>query len=276
MAFCTSCGAQVKGAFCEQCGTPVSAAGAGAPPPGTPAMTPPPMSAPQMSAPQMSPGAAVPPPQMATRKTNPLVWILLGVLGLIAICFVGCIVTVGYFARNPGVALAKLITASNPNAEVVSTDSGAQTITIRDKKTGVEVTMSFDDIKAGKFKMRAIGKNGEVANVEIGAGTGKIPSWVPVYPGASAMGNLTASGTDGSDRGAGGVVTYQSSDSPDKVFSFYKVKIDSLGMKIESETGDGQEGSIHARDDDDKRTLVISVTRRFGGSTIALTFSEKR
>src|SRR5689334_20161506 len=113
MAFCTSCGAQVKGAFCENCGTPVSAAAAGPAPQAAPHMTPPPM----------SPVAAGPPPQMATKKTNPLVIILLVVLGLVAVGFVGCVATVWWFARNPGVALAKIITSSNPNAEVVSTDA---------------------------------------------------------------------------------------------------------------------------------------------------------
>jgi hypothetical protein len=265
----------VKGAFCEQCGTPVSAAGttagsgaaAGAPP----AMSPPPMSAPMAAAPGV-PGAVAP-----VKKTSPLVWILLGVLGFIAICFVGCIVTVGYFARNPGIALAKLITAANPNAEVVSTDNGAQTITIRDKKTGEEVTMSFDDIKAGRFKMRAIGKNGEVANVEMGAGSGKVPSWLPTYPGATAQGNFTATGDDNTGRGAGGIVTYESSDSPQKVFDYYKTKLNTMGMKIESEASNGNTGSITAREEDEKRWINVTIGNgSSGGSSIGISFGEKK
>jgi hypothetical protein len=229
-------------------------------------MTPPPM------APAGAPMAAAP-----VKKTNPLVWILLGILGLIAICFVGCIVTVGYFARNPGVALAKLITASNPDAEVVSTDSGAQTITIRNKKTGEEVTMSFDDIKAGKFKMRAIGKNGEVANVELGAGAGKLPSWVPVYPGATPQGNFTASGDDGSGHGVGGLVNYESSDSPEKVLEFYKEKVGGMNMKVLNTTDTGEGGGFVAQDEHEKRTLQVTVAKTSsGGSTIGLAFGEEK
>jgi hypothetical protein len=272
MAFCVSCGAQVKGAFCEQCGTPVSAAGAGAGPAVAPAMTPPPMAPPPIAPPQAAPPMAAGP----VKKTNPLVWILLGILGLIAIGFVGCVLTIGYFARNPGVALAKLITASNPNAEVVSTDNGAQTITIRDKKTGEEVTMSFDDIKAGKFKMRAIGKNGEVANVELGAGPGKVPSWVPVYPGARAQGNFTATGDDGSGRGVGGVVTYESSDAPDKVVEFYKDKVNSMNMKVVNMFDAADSGMMMAQDEDQKRWLQVTVGKSSNGSTIGVTFGEKR
>ena len=271
MAFCTSCGAQVKGAFCENCGTPVSASQAAAAQP-APQMTPP-----QMTPPPMSPVAAAPPPQMATKKTNPLVIILLVVLGLVAVGFVGCVATVWWFARNPGVALAKIITASNPDAEVVSTDAGAQKITIRDKKTGEEVTMSFDDIKAGKFQMRARGKNGEVANVEIGAGAGKVPSWVPVYPGARAQGNFSATGDDGKGTGAGGVVAYESSDSPEKVVDFYKEKINGLGMKVVTDFASTDGGMMMAQDPDDRRTLQVSIGKSSsGGSAIGLTFGEKK
>jgi hypothetical protein len=235
-------------------------------------MTPPPMSAPPMSPPQMAPPYGAPP----VKKTNPLVWILLGILGLIAVCFVGCIVTVGYFASHPGKTLAKLITASNPDAEVLSTDDDAKSFRIRNRKTGEEFTMSFDDVKNGRFKMQAIGKNGEVANVELGAGAGKVPSWVPVYPGATAQGNFTATGQDGSNRGAGGLVSYECSDSPDKVFAFYKDKVNSMGMKIESETGDGDSGTINAKEDDDKRSLLIVIGKRGGGSSIGITYGEKR
>jgi hypothetical protein len=175
------------------------------------------------------------------------------------------------------VALAKLITASNPNAEVVSTDNGAHTITIRDRKTGEEVTMSFDDIKAGRFKMRAIGRNGEVANVEMGAGTGRVPSWVPVYPGARAQGNFSATGDDGSGRGAGGVVGYETSDAPDKVAEFYKDKVNSLGMKVITEFSGNDGGMMIAKDDDDRRTLHVTVGKNSnGGSTIGVTYAEKR
>jgi len=265
MAFCTTCGAQVKGAFCEQCGTPVSAAGGGAAPP-------------QMSPPQMSPAPmSAAAPQMQTKRTNPLVWILLGVLGFIAICFVGCVVTVGYFASRPAKTLARIITATNPNAEVLSTDDDAKTFRIRDRRTGEEFTMSFNDVQNGKFKMRAIGRNGEVANVEIGAGAGKVPSWVPTYPGAKAQGNFTANGDDGSGHGAGGLVSYESSDSPDRVFDFYKEKVNGLGMKVVNQISAGDTNMIMAQDSDEKRYLQVAINKSSsGGSTIGITFGEKK
>jgi hypothetical protein len=217
------------------------------------------------------------PPQMQTKRTNPLVWILLGVLGFIAICFVGCVVTVGYFASRPAKTLARLITAANPDAEVLSTDDDAKNFRIRDKRTGEEFTMSFDDVKNGKFKMRAIGKHGEVANVEIGAGAGKVPSWVPTYPGATAQGNFTATGDDGTGHGSGGVVSYQTSDAPDRVIEFYKEKVNGLGMKVITDFSATDGSMMIAQDDDQKRHLQVAIGKSSsGGSTIGLTFGEKR
>ncbi|HTS65598.1 MAG TPA: zinc ribbon domain-containing protein [Candidatus Acidoferrales bacterium] len=274
MAFCTSCGAQVRGAFCEQCGTP--AAGAAAPQPQTPPPITPQMTPPQMAPPSPVVAAAAPAP----RKTSPIVWILVAVGAIFVLCIVGVIgvgMYVAHLARNPGVALARLITAANPDAEVVSTDNRANTITIRNRKTGEEVTMSFDDVKNGRFKMSAIGKHGEVANVEIGGGPGKMPSWVPEYPGSKVQGNFTAQGDDGTGRGAGGIVTFESSDPPSKVMDYYEDKVKSMSMKVTSTFAGTDGGIMIAADPDDKRTLQVTVGKSSdGGSTIGLTFGEKR
>ena len=104
--------------------------------------------------------------------------------------------------------MAKLITAGQSRRGGAEYGMGSQTVRIRDRKTGKEVTLSFDDIKNGRFKFSATGDNGEVANMEIGGGAGKMPAWVPAYPGAKAQGNITAKGEDGDGMGEGGVVTF--------------------------------------------------------------------
>src|ERR1017187_6945690 len=171
MAFCTSCGATVQGAFCQQCGTPSSAAAA------------------QPAPPQFAPPPVAPMPVKG--KVSPIVWIILAVVGLFVLGIIG-LVGAGLFVAhtvvsNPGLVMAKIITAANPDAEVLDTNEGSQTMRIRDRKTGEEVTLSFDDIKKGRLRFSARGKDGEVANMEIGGGEGKMPSWVPTYPGAKAQ-----------------------------------------------------------------------------------------
>ena len=142
------------------------------------------------------------------KKTSMVVWILLAIGGVIVLGIIGVVAAGVYFVKHPGAAMAKVIQCRQPGIEVLDTDTGSQTLRVRDKKTGKEFTLSFDDVKNGRLKMSATGDNGEVANVEIGGGAGKLPKWVPAYPGAKAQGNITAKGEDAEGMGEGGVVTF--------------------------------------------------------------------
>src|SRR5271157_677458 len=107
-----------------------------------------------------------PPSQAPVKKsTSPLVWVLAGCGGLIVICAV-VIMVGGYFVahrakgflnvaqKNPAMAIAKLAVAANPDVEIVLEDDDRGIITIRNKKTGEELTMNAEDIKAGKLKFK--------------------------------------------------------------------------------------------------------------------------
>jgi hypothetical protein len=210
------------------------------------------------------------------RKTSVVVWILLAVAGVFVLCIAGLIAAGLYVARNPGVAMAKLITAANPDAEVLSTDLGSQTMRIRDRRTGKEVTLSFDDVKKGRLKFSATGDNGEVANLEIGGGEGKLPSWVPAYPGARAQGNLTASGSDGGGVGEGGIVTFTTPDPPSKVTEFYDAKCKEMGMSVNLSQLSDSGGLIVGADEGKQRTLHVMVAGGTGDTTITVTYGRKR
>jgi len=265
MAFCTGCGANVQGAFCPQCGTPVGAST----PPVAPAGV-------GMTPPAYVPPPVPPPMPVPQRKTSPLVWILVGVLGLFLLGVVALVGTGVYFARNPGVVMAKLITASNPNVEVLNTDMGNRTLRIRDKRTGKEVTMSFDDVKKGKLRFSTTGDDGETATMEIGEGAGQLPAWVPTYPGAKAQGNFTAKGENADGMGEGGMVSFTTRDEPSKVVTFYQRKCRNMGMNVDvtGTTPDG--GMIMATEESGQRTLHIMVGASAGDTTIAVTFGRKR
>ena len=102
-------------------------------------------------------------PAPVKRRTSPIVWILVGILGLFLLCVIGVMAAGFFIARNPGMVMSKLITAANPDVEVLNTDLGAKTLRIRDRKTGKEVTVSFDDAKSklgSKHKLTP-GKNGQ-------------------------------------------------------------------------------------------------------------------
>jgi hypothetical protein len=213
------------------------------------------------------------------RGLSPIVWILLIVGGLFVLGVVGVVGTGVYFARsfarNPGLVMAKLITAANPDAEVLSTDTDSQTIRIRDRKTGEEVTLSFDDVRNGRLKFSAKGKNGEVADMEIGGG-GKLPSWVPAYPGARAQGNLTAKGASDGGVGEGGVISFTTSDPASSVTTFYESKIKELGMSIDLSQLTGSAGVIVGEDEGGKRTLHVMVGESNGETSFTVTYGRKR
>jgi hypothetical protein len=269
MPFCSSCGAEIKGAFCTQCGAAGAAAGAQAG-----AMPPQPPAAPVQPVPGAIP---MPSPQPRSSGTKVLLWVLGGIVVLVMLSILG-VAAVGYwFVRNPGRAISTMITAANPDVEVVDVDNAGRRITIRNRHDGKQVTLSFDDVKNGRFSLSAVDENGKVGRVELGEGAGKMPGWVPVYPGAKVDGHLTGMGDDGDRVGEGGVYSFSSADPPDQVMKFYQDKAADLGMKVNLTTATAEGGHLSAADEEDNRSLVVMVGSGSGGGTSgSVTFKRKR
>jgi len=280
MAFCTTCGAKVSGAFCTQCGTPVSAAGqqpAPPPPPPVPA-------APYQAAPPPYQGAA-PPVMPAQRKTSPLVWILVIILGLFVLGGLGVLGTAMFVVhkareagidselwhRNPGLAASKMITAFNPNMEVVRINEGDNTITMRDKRNGREFTLTFDDVQRGRFHMRVRGDNGAGGgSIDIGGDASRLPSWVPQYPGSKPEVAFTGS----NEQGEGGTFSFKTPDAPQGVMKFYQDKINDLGMKTNL-VANATEGGTIAATGEDGRSLNVTVGSNGGGSSVTVIYGRR-
>ncbi len=244
------------------------------------------------------PAPAAPAPQ---KKTSPLIWILVGCGGLVIL---GCIVFLvgGYFVahkikgyaetakKNPAMAAAKIAVAVNPDLEVVSEDDDKGELTIRNKKTGEEITMNAQDIKQGRLRFKnekgeevtfqgsgQPGKEGfqiksNKGSMTFGAGAAeKAPSWVPVYPGGTAM----ASASEKSATGVTGHLTFQTTDSADKVMSFYESQLKAQGFAVERTA---MQGAVHlanlnAKADGGKRTVNVIVTPVGEASQIAVQYS---
>jgi hypothetical protein len=252
MPFCSTCGAEVKGAFCPQCG---AAAAPGAPHPAPPAVA-----------------APVP-----VRKISPIVWILGGIGLLFVLGVIVVFAFVGYVVRNPERAMARMISAANPDAEILRYDKAGRTVTIRDKRDGSEVTLSFDDLQQGRFTLSGIDGKGKKGRVEVGAGSGRLPAWLPAYPGAKIESHITGTGDDGSETGEGGMYTFTTHDDPSRVMSFYQEKCGELNMKVELSTATADGGKIAAEDEDGNRSLTVVVgSGPGGGATGAVTFKRRR
>jgi hypothetical protein len=274
MAFCTSCGAEVTGAFCKQCGTPASAASA----------APAPIFTAQPAAAAAPVAGAVP----VKRKTSPLVWVLVIILGLFVLGAISVVGTGLFFVhkvrqagfdpelmrQNPGLAITKMIAKANPDVDVLNTDESAGKITVRDKKTGKVVTMTFDDAKNGKFSFSAQGDDGKTASLEIGAGADKLPSWIPAYPGAKVEGTFAINGDSG--QGTGGSFGFSTSDAPARVMSFYQDKCKELGINIKMTTTTDKGGMIVAADEGDSRTLQVIVGSESGATKVQVIYGLKK
>lgn len=260
MEFCTNCGASVTGDFCSQCGTAVTG--------GTT---------------QAVPAAEPAPP--SKRKMGPLGWILIIVLGLFVL---GTLVVVGgglfvyqkvkhagldpeLMKNQPALAVSKMIAAANPDVEVLNVDESRGLITFKEKSTGKTITLNFEDAKRGKIVFQEEGGKGETATMEFGADSGKLPDWIPQYPGAKAEGTFAMKGTEG----AGGTFHFTTPDAADKVTEYYKEHLKQAGMEVNS-TESGKGGSVIGTDEAGGRTVAVMISAESGSSSVNITFGTKR
>ncbi len=88
------------------------------------------------------------------------------------------------------------------------------------------------------------------------------PADVPVYPGARPTGSLAATRT-------GMVVTFQSTDAPDKVFAFYRTQLVERGWSISGEASFLGQGALSGTKDN--RTASAVIVGATGSTQIIVT-----
>jgi hypothetical protein len=253
------------------------------------------------------PGAPIaPPPPAAPKKgLGPLGWIAIGCGVIVVIVFI-VMGGLAYlfktkvadpFSKNPGMAAAKLMIQASPDHELVKEDDDAQTLTIRDKKTGETMTWSLDDIKNGKFRVSSQGKGtatfdlgkegatikvqddkGKESTIVTGAGAPKdLPAWLPVYPGATVEGGVSTSSGEGSSQ-TFGITT---ADSADRVLAFYQDKLKNNGLTIQPATtvalgGQVSTGIVIADSPDKTRHVQVMVTTADNKTKASISYEEKK
>lgn len=271
------------------------------PPPPPPPIAPPP---PPMGAP---PYMATPPPGAPTqKKTSPLLWVLVGCGGLLLLTAIVLVVAgvfvahkVGKYAKdaekNPAMAAAKLIVAMNPDLETVDTDDARGTITIRNKKTGEQITVDMDEVKKGhirfqnekgeKVDIQAKGEEGsEGVEIKSDHGTMKFgqnaeaggADWVPTYPGSAPKGVYSAT----TDKGATGAWQFETNDSIQEVLGFYEKELKDAGFDVNTSTmkkgGRLAGGIVTATDEAQGRTVTVSASEEQGQTQVAVHYASGR
>ena len=247
------------------------------------------------------------PPQ---KKKSPWGCILIGcgVALIVAIIAVVALVGFGWYKakqmgfdprewqENPTAAAAKMVTNLNPDVEVVDTDEDAQTITLRNKKTGETITIDMEDVKQGKI--RFFNEKGESAQIsvssdeegsgtmkiessdgdfEMAAGTGaaKLPDWVPLFGDGEPenVGVITAGGN------ITGGYTMKTGDSLDDVAAYFEKKLSDAGFSTQRSSFTSNETTVinvRGIDEQSGRMVNVMVTDENGKVELNLTFQEEK
>lgn len=242
-----------------------------------------------------------PPPK---KGVSPLVWVLVGCGALLALAALVLLVAgffvakkvkdvAGDFEKNPAMAAAKVIAAANPDVEVISADDDAGTITLRNRKTGEEITMDLEDVKKGRIRFKTgEGKQVDVQVQDQGSGglrvdsdegtmtfgggdEASLPPFLPTYPGLRLA--STISGTF--EHGMSGAWQFASNDPPQQILDFYQRELERTGFEVSVNTtrqgGRVSGGMLHASVDDGRQTVNVAVTASGGGSEGTITFEKQ-
>jgi len=197
------------------------------------------------------------------------------------------------FERNPAMATARMIVKLNPELEEVSTDEEEGTITVRNTKTGEEITVNFDDIEEGKFSFTSGGREitvdatglEESGSLKVTDDTGAvvfstgetsaedIPPWVPVYPGTEP----TSRHTMRSDETLTGGFEVATSDRVADVLEYYRSALGDAGYDVSVNTfsqDDSQGGMVNGRNEGEKRTVVVILNSEEGDTKVVVSYSQ--
>lgn len=245
---------------------------------------------------------AIPP----KKGKGPLFWILLGCGGLMLLVIIIVLAAVLFFGykvsqfagsaqKNPAFAAAKMIAMANPEVEVVSEDADKGTLTLRNKKTGEEITIDAEDIKEGKIRFK--NEKGEDMTIETQqsgsdgsvsvksdkgtyswgkTGAGSVPGWMPAYPGVSVQGVMSSQTPEGNNQ----IFQFETADAVEPILDFYQKELESAGFKINGRSINESEGTkigtLAAEADGGKRSAMVTLSSKDGKTTAMLTCVEKK
>lgn len=259
-------------------------------------------------APPTTPMGYSPGPQPPPKKSKVWIWVLAGcgsfvLLGVIVVMVGGFFIwnkakEAGFdpelMEKNPAMAAAKIIAATNPDIEVVSTNDAKGTITLREKKTGKTITINLEDARSGRISFQQEGEDpvtieaqgeGGSGSVEMKSSEGtakfgggaleEVPDWLPEYPGVTIQGNFSMKGTDKS----AGHFTFTTQDSIEQVVSFFNDNLTAAGLNVRrnvmQQDGKTSLGTVTGQDAEKKRTAAMTAIAGDKGTQVSVSFEVK-
>ncbi len=262
------------------------------------------MTEPSSPSPPQDPSAA-PAPEAKKKGISPLMWVLI-ILGSIFALTMGACVACGLvvtqmgreiardFETNPAKAMAELAVRVNPEIELVDSDDDAGTMTVRNRETGEEFTLNFEDIAEGRFSITSddgelsfdtdadgggvtvTGVDGAVSRV--GAlGDEDLPEWMLLYPSAA----ISPGGFRGATaEGVAGAFQMSTDDACSQVNGYFIEALPEAGFGIVSSAssiGAAAANSVMvmlqaAMDDPERSVTITMIDTDTGACTISVQY----
>lgn len=221
----------------------------------------------------------VPPPAPEKKGMPVIAWVGIGcgtllVLGvvLIALLVGKCKRWADEVQRNPEKAGAEMMVKLNPDLDLVSQDEVAGQMTVRNNKTGEQVTLDYKDITEGRLTVT----DAEGTVTEIGAGSAEAPEWVPRLPDAESSLSLfhNESGNEVS-----GMLSIRTSASADEVAEFFEKAAADGGLGSSNKKSMSMNGT-ETRTlvfEGSSKTLNVQITSTGSGpAVVQVAYTEKK
>ncbi len=197
------------------------------------------------------------------------------------------------FEGNPALSAARLIVRLNPELEEVSTDEEKGTMTVRNTKTGEEITVNFEDIQDGRLSFSkgdqqvtidasgseengSISITGDEGSLVISSGntgSAEIPDWVPMYPETEPGSRHSMQ----SDESRSGGFEIETGDGVAALIEFYRSTLEAEGFSVSVTTFSGDEGEggmINGADEGTQRTVVVIVSQENGVGKAVVSYNQ--
>ncbi len=209
-----------------------------------------------------------PPDPNIKKKTNILVWVLLGIAGIVVaggLALVGGAYYVVKSVTVPGNSLktiANVITTINPDLEVISMDG--DTVKVRVKSTGDEAEVKLSDLQNGRIDVKT--RDGRV----VVNGKGRTPDWLPKYPAIKGE-PITQIEKRSEEKGT---LVFRTDDDTGKVIAFYQSELKKAGFTVSSHsTVEGDKEAVRIKADSGARSVQVTSTTHNDWTIVTVIYS---
>ena len=227
------------------------------------------------------------------KKMSPWAWVGIGCGGLVVVGIIVVALLVGMcnrkvaeFEDNPLKAAAELAVWANPDLELVDSNDEDGTITVKDKKTGKETTVDFEDAADGKFTIQSDGttatfdgKEGTMTSEGPDGkqtwnkgGLEKMPKWFVVPEGVT---NWRSARHSEQEAKVHGVVFGQSEETLEKLMEAFETSLQDAEFEKVSKTENNAFTMVNYADKSGGRTIAVLMTPGEKGLQVQMTYSAK-